>query len=75
MILRKTLTVKNDQLIVKLPPHFTSGKRVVVTVEDEKDMDREKKLELLKKSSEDRLFQLDIEEVNEDFDPIDHELL
>ncbi|MEC3878929.1 hypothetical protein [Parapedobacter sp. 10938] len=73
MTLKQVLTVKDNLLIVKLPPRFTPGKRVVVTVEDEQKVNRKQKLALLKKSTNDPLFQSDIQEVANDFDPIDDE--
>ena len=69
MTLRQVLTVKDNLLIVKLPPRFTIGKRVVVTVEDEQVLNRKQKLALLKKSVKDPLFQRDIQEVADDFSP------
>jgi len=73
MTLKQVLTVKDNLLIVKLPPSFTTGKRVVVTVEDEQKVNRKQKLALLKQSTNDSLFQSDIQEVANDFDPIDDE--
>jgi len=73
MTLKQVLTVKDNLLIVKLPPRFTTGKRVVVTVEDEQKVNRKQKLALLKRSTNDPLFQSDIREVANDFDPIDDE--
>ena len=75
MTLRQVLTVKDSLLVVKLPAGFTTGKRVVVTVEDEQTVSRKQKLALLKKSAKDPLFQRDIQEVADDFDPIDEESL
>jgi len=57
------------------PPSFTVGKRVVVTVEDEQAINRKQKLALLKKSVRDPLFQRDVQEVANDFDPLDEESL
>lgn len=73
MTLKQVLTVKDNLLIVKLPSRFTTGKRVVVTVEDEQKINRKQKLALLKKSASDPLFQSDVKEVTSDFDPIDDE--
>lgn len=75
MTVRQVLTVKDNLLIVKLPPRFTSGKRVVVTVEDEQAVSRKQKLALLKKSAKDPLFQRDVQEIADDFDAIDEESL
>lgn len=75
MTLRQVLTVKDSLLVVKLPARFTVGRRVVVTVEDEQAVSRKQKLALLKKSVKDPLFQRDIQEVAQDFDPIDEESL
>ncbi|WP_262249009.1 hypothetical protein [Parapedobacter soli] len=75
MTLRQVLTVKDSVLVVKLPPRFTIGKRVLVTVEDEQAAGRKQKLALLKKSVKDPLFQRDIQEIAQDFDPIDEESL
>lgn len=75
MTIKQVLTVKNSLLTVKLPPRFTTGKRVVVTVEEEESISRKQKLTLLKKSTKDPLFQIDIQEVADDFDSIDSESL
>lgn len=75
MMVRQVLTIKDNVLIVELPSCFTAGKRVVVTVEDEQSTSRKQKLTLLKESAKDPLFQRDIREIAEDFDPLDKESL
>ena len=64
--------VKNNQVIVNLPPDFTDKKQVTIYVDDQVDI-RSEKLEALKKASNDPLFLADIEEIKDDFDIIDSE--
>ena len=66
--------VKNNQVIVTLPPHFTDKRHVTIYVDDQVDV-RSQKLEALKQASNDPLFLADIKEIKEDFDYTDHETL
>ena len=66
--------VKNNQVIVTLPPDFTDKKQVTIYVDDHVDV-RSQKLESLKMASNDPLFLADIQEIKDDFDSIDHETL
>ncbi len=66
--------VKNNQVIVTLPPDFTDKKQVTIYVDDQVDV-KSQKLEALKIASKDPLFLADIQEIHQDFDSIDHETL
>lgn len=66
--------VKNNQVIVTLPPDFIDKRQVTIYVDDQVDV-RSQKLEALKTASNDPLFLADIKEIKEDFDSIDHETL
>ena len=66
--------VKDNQVIVILPPDFTDKKQVTIYVDDQVDV-RYQKLESLKMASNDPLFLADIKEIQHDFDSIDHETL
>ncbi len=66
--------VKNNQVIVTLPPDFINKRQVTIYVDDQVDV-RSQKLEALRKASNDPLFLADIKEIKEDFDSIDHETL
>jgi hypothetical protein len=66
--------VKNNQVIVTLPPDFADKKQVTIYVDDQVDV-KSQKLEALRRASNDPLFLADIKEIKEDFDSIDHETL
>lgn len=66
--------VKNNQVIVTLPPDFIDKRQVTIYVDDQVDV-RSQKLESLRTASNDPLFLADIKEIQEDFDSIDHETL
>ncbi|HLG04137.1 MAG TPA: hypothetical protein VI731_11115 [Bacteroidia bacterium] len=66
--------VKNNQVIVILPPDFIDKKQVTIYIDDQVDI-RSQKLEALKNASNDPLFLADIKEIKDDFDSIDHETL
>ena len=66
--------VKNNQVIVTLPPDFIDKRQVTIYVDDQVDV-RSQKLEALRTASNDPLFLADIKEIKEDFDSIDHETL
>lgn len=66
--------VKDNQVIVTLPPDFSDKKQVTIYVDDQVDV-RYQKLEALTMASNDPLFLADIKEIKEDFDAIDHETL
>lgn len=55
--------VKNNQVIVTLPPDFSNRKQVTIYVDDQVDS-RFQKLEALKNASNDPLFLADIKEIN-----------
>jgi len=66
--------VKDNQVIVTLPPDFSDKKQVTIYVDDQVDV-KSQKLEALKMASNDPLFLADIKEIQQDFDSIDHETL
>lgn len=66
--------VKDNKVIVTLPPDFADIKQVTVYVNDDVDI-RSQKLEILKMASTDPLFLADVKEVKEDFDSADRETL
>lgn len=72
MTFRQICTVKNNQVIITLPPNFENQKQVTVVVDDIVDS-RTQKLAQLKEASVDPLFLADIEEIHKDFDSIDDE--
>ncbi|MDP3470383.1 MAG: hypothetical protein Q8S14_00815 [Algoriphagus sp.] len=60
--------IKGDQLIIDLPDSLkSSGKEVLVTIEDTSTI-HEKKIELMKKAANDPIFLKDLEEINSIFD-------
>ncbi len=74
MTYRIICPVKNNQVVVDLPPDFSDKKQVIVFVDDQVD-NRASKLELLKSASNDPLFLDDVKKIHEDFDSIDSETL
>jgi uncharacterized protein (DUF427 family) len=64
--------VKNNQVVVTLPPNFENQKQVTVVIDDVIDS-RTQKLVQLKEASTDPLFLADIDEIHKDFDSIDNE--
>lgn len=74
MTFEKTYTVQEDnQLIIRLPARFKTGKLVRVIIEDVKEK-RQEKIKKMKKASTDPLFLEDIKEVDIDFQNSDNEL-
>ena len=74
MTIKIVCPVKNNQVVVTLPPDFTGKKQVTIYVDDQVD-NRSEKLEALKQASTDPLFLADIKEIKDDFEIIDHETL
>ena len=74
MTYKVVCTVKDNQVILTLPPDFKNKKEVTVLIDDQVDT-MSSKLEALKVASNDPLFLADIKEVQEDFDIIDHETI
>jgi hypothetical protein len=72
MTFRQICIVKNNQVIITLPPSFENQKQVTVVIDAVVDS-KTQKLALLKEASVDPLFLADIEEINKDFDSIDSE--
>ncbi len=72
MTFEKTYEINNNELTIKLPTKFRSVKKVRVIVE-EVENERNKKIKLLKKASNDPLFNSDIEEIRNDFQYSDKE--
>lgn len=67
-------TVKDNQVVLTLPPDLRNKKEVTIFIDDQVDT-RLLKLEALKMASTDQLFLADIQEVQLDFDSIDHETI
>jgi hypothetical protein len=59
--------VKNNQVILTLPPNFRNKKEVTIYVDDQIDV-KSQKLDALKMAAKDPLFLADIHEINVDFD-------
>lgn len=74
MTFRQICTVKNNQVIITLPPNFENKKEVTVVIEDIVDS-RTQKLIRLKEAANDPLFLADVKEVHYDFDSIDNETI
>lgn len=73
MTVKQIHKIKGDQLIIDLPESLkSSGKEVLVTIEDTSTI-HEKKIELMKKAANDPIFLKDLEEINSDFESIDFE--
>ena len=66
--------VKDNQVILTLPPDFKDKNQVTVYIDDQVDS-KSLKLESMKLASRDPLFLADIKEVSEDFDLIEHETI
>ena len=66
--------VKDNQVVLTLPPDLRDKKEVTVFIDDQVD-NRSLKFEALKAASNDPLFLADILEVQQDFDSIDHETI
>jgi hypothetical protein len=66
--------VKNNQVILTLPPGFRNKKEVTVYVDDQIDV-KSQKLEAMQMAAKDPLFLADIHEIHADFDSIDDETL
>jgi uncharacterized protein (DUF427 family) len=64
--------VKNNQVVIDLPPSFENQKQVTVVIDDVVDS-RTQKLDQLREASKDPLFLADIEDIHKDFDSIDNE--
>ena len=75
MTYTKTYEVKNNnQLIIQLPDHFKTKRKVKVTIEDVED-EPDNKIDLIMKAAKDPLFLADINEISKDFEIIDNEPL
>jgi len=72
MTYRIVCEIKNNQVVITLPPNFEHKNQVVVYLEDESDS-FQKKMDLMRQASTDPLFLADLNEVAEDFDNIDSE--
>ena len=72
MTYRQICTVKNNQVVITLPPNFENQKQVTVVIDDVIDS-RTQKLAQMREASIDPLFLADIEEIHKDFDSIDNE--
>jgi hypothetical protein len=66
--------VKNNQVILTLPPDFSDKKEVTVYVDDRIDL-KSQRLETLRMAAKDPLFLADVHEIHADFDSIEDETL
>ena len=71
MTIRQVCDIKNNQLVINLPPDFKNAGKVLVTVDDVIDSVAEK-LYRLKQAADDPLFLADMKEIKDDFEAIDH---
>jgi len=68
MIVKQVYNTDNKkQLLINLPDSFRKKRRVLVVLDDSVDT-RADKLELMKCVKNDPLFQVDIQEISNDFD-------
>jgi hypothetical protein len=74
MTFRQICTVRNNQIVLTLPPSFVDRQSVTVIVDDQFET-KAQKLSMLKEAAKDPLFLADIEEVKKDFNSIDLESL
>ncbi|MDO8966344.1 hypothetical protein [Algoriphagus sp.] len=73
MTVKQIHKIKGDQLIIDLPESLkSSGKEVLVTIEDTTTI-QEKKIALMKKAAKDPIFLKDLEDIKSDFESIDFE--
>ena len=72
MTFRQICTVKNNQVVITLPPNFENQKQVTVVIDDVVDSKTQKSAQL-REASIDPWFFADIEEIHKDFDSIDNE--
>ena len=63
-----------SQLVIDLPENFKDKDKVLIVIDDVAET-KEEKLEKLKEAMNDPLFLADIQEINEDFHPIDGETI
>lgn len=73
MTFKVILPVEDNKVVITLPPDFSGRKKVLVYVDDEINQ-KSLKIEALKSSLSDSLFQEDLREIQNDFDAIDIEL-
>ena len=72
MTLKQIYEVKNNQLVITLPPGFKNKKKVLVIVDDSVDVISDK-MATMKAAATDPLFLADVQEIKEDFDAADNE--
>ncbi|MFM2049121.1 MAG: hypothetical protein RI955_1669 [Bacteroidota bacterium] len=72
MIYSQVCHIHNNQIILNLPANFSGKKSVRVLVDDNLD-EKSKKIELLKKASNDPLFKADVNEIIDDFDHLEND--
>jgi hypothetical protein len=72
MIYSQVCQIHNNQIILNLPANFSGKKSVRVLVDDNLD-EKSKKIELLKKASNDPLFKADVNEIIDDFDHLEND--
>jgi hypothetical protein len=73
MTLTKLYKVTDNQLIITLPVGF-KDKQVLVTIDDRPSLN-EDKISMMKLAAKDPLYLSDLQEVNDDFDGIEHDTL
>ncbi|MEY4877265.1 MAG: hypothetical protein RL708_2415 [Bacteroidota bacterium] len=72
MIYSQVCHIHNNQIILNLPANFSGKKSVRVLVDDNLD-EKSRKIELLKKASNDPLFKADVNEIIDDFDHLEND--
>jgi hypothetical protein len=70
MTLTKLYKVTDNQLIITLPIGF-KDKQVLVTIDDKPSLN-EDKISMMKLAAKDPLYLSDLQEVNDDFEGIEH---
>jgi len=74
MTYRIICPVKNNQVVLTLPPNFRDKKEVTIYVDDQIDV-KSQKMDAMKMAAKDPMFLADIHEIHADFDSIDDEIL
>jgi hypothetical protein len=70
MTLTKLYKVTDNQLIITLPIGF-KDKQVLVTIDDKPSLNKDK-ISMMKLAAKDPLYLSDLQEVNDDFEGIEH---
>ena len=74
MVVKQVCDVKNEQIVIPIPDVFRGKKSVLITIDDTIESYTDK-IALMKKASCDPHFLADMQEVDDDFAPIEHETI